>query len=204
MLRHGFEVGVHARVGRVSSRSAPVDVLYEPAYGYACGRVKRRTAAVPAGAARCDGVEVDEVHRVYAVMPVVSTERTPRQRVLHDVEELPVTGEQFQLAVVEQVVGATDAWCHLVSEAEIDRWVTYPVRRQVFLVKPDAQVQGQPMADGPRVLCIDTVVVARCSTDRCWSVSNREVTCRARADCGATCGGVVCGDDSALGYACRG
>src|SRR5262249_35549407 len=115
--------------------------------------------------------------RVHAVMPVLSTERAARQRVLHDVEELPVAGEHLQLAIVEDVVGATDARCHLLREAEVDRAGARTIGWQELFVEAHAQVQCQPMPYGPAILTVDAVVIAGHLALCVYSVSNDEVTC---------------------------
>jgi len=64
---------------------------------------------VLARARRGNGVEVEEIHSVDAIMPVVSAEGAARQGIFHDVEELAVAEIDFYLAIVEQIIGDAEA-----------------------------------------------------------------------------------------------
>src|SRR6185369_95133 len=116
MLRAWLHVGIDPRIGRIAGRSAPVLVLDEAAHSDSSRGIRTGSAGVRAWTGWRNGREISEVHGVDAIMPVFATERTARQRVLHDVVELPVAGEHFQFSVVEQVVSATDSRRHLLSE----------------------------------------------------------------------------------------
>src|SRR6267143_4220931 len=120
MLRHGFDVGVDARVRSIDHARAPVIILYKPADSYAGRGIRRRTAGVAIGGRWCNCVVVDEVLRVGTVVPVLSAERATRQGVLHDVEELPVARKDFEFAIVEKIVSAAESGTDFFREIETD------------------------------------------------------------------------------------
>src|SRR5438034_5996259 len=96
-----------------------------------------------ARAGRRNGVEVHEVHGINTIVPVVAAKRTTGQRVLHDVVEFAVTGKNLELAIVEDIVGTSDARSDLVRPTKADGRVARAVGWQILLLKPNTQVQCQ-------------------------------------------------------------
>src|SRR5712691_5431411 len=93
-------------------------------------------------------------------MPVFAAERTAWQRVLHDIEELPVAGEDLYLPILEQVVRTTDARCDLLAKVEPDRGTHCTVRRDKLFIEPQTEIERQTMPHGPAILDVDSMVVA--------------------------------------------
>ena len=108
-------------------------------------------------------------------MPVLATEGTLRQRVLHDVEELAIAGKQFHLAVAQHIPSKTEARSHLVRKAEVHYRSVRNESRNVFFVKAHAHVQRQATTYGPCVLNEDGMVQATDCTNGVHAVANQEV-----------------------------
>ncbi len=128
------------------------------------------------GANRLNVANIRVVQLVCAVMPVLATEGTLRQRVLHDVEELAIAGKQFHFAVAQHIPSKTEARSHLVRKAEVHYRSVRHESRNMFFVKAHAHVQRQATAHGPCVLNEEGMVPAADFTDGVHSVTNQEVT----------------------------
>src|SRR5262245_45541987 len=101
MLRHGLQAGIDAWLSRTTGGCTPVFLLDECTHGNTGRGAKRRPAGVATwiGRRNCSVVDLCDVHRVEAIVPVVATERTAWQRILHDVVELAIAGKDLDLAV---------------------------------------------------------------------------------------------------------
>ena len=106
-------------------------------------------------------MEVRIIHGVHAVVPVFAAERAPRKRVLDDVEELAVARIDLQLAIVQDVIGATDTRGDLLGVAEADIRRAGAVGRKIFLVEANTGVDRETgLSNCPRVLAVDRAVVS--------------------------------------------
>src|SRR5437667_2336757 len=91
-------------------------------------------------------------------MPVVAAEGATGQAHLHDVVELTVASEDLHLAIMKQVIGATDARGNLVAEPEVNGWETRRIiGGLVFFVETDAEIQSESFAHSPGILDVKSV-----------------------------------------------
>src|ERR1700730_4832960 len=83
---------------------------------------------------------------------------------------------------MQEVVSTTDTRSNFVRKVEADRGIAGAVRRQEFLLEAYADIQGQTMANRPRVLSIEAVVIAGGNPIRVDSIRDGEVACSSSAD----------------------
>jgi len=153
---------IDARVAGVGL-GCPEILIFNEAGVHARRRAARRAAAVALEIRGNDVVVVHGIERVHALMPIIAAERAASQTHLHDVVELAVAGEDFDLAIVQQIVRAADAWGDLLTPAELQVGEARGIiSRQPFLVEANAQVERQAMAHLPGILNIELMSVLRC------------------------------------------
>src|SRR5215467_6087935 len=115
---------------------------------------------------RKNGINVQGIQRIVAVIPILTAEGADRQVQLHDVEELAIAGEDLPLAILQRIPRKADAGSNFVTPVEFDR-LADPTRglifrRQEFVLKTDSSVDGNAVPNRPRVLHKQSVVHAGC------------------------------------------